>query len=152
MKIRVAIAALLVASLFGFGFSRSVAADSPCPTIDPETDKEVHQCNANYVVDAQLPAGDFLKVDSVTSDNTLPLPHNSEFTRPIFTLFVTTSYVHMEVCITDGSSSGNVFFWSGSGPVYGDTAATGQWVALPTYHLPGWDCAGTIWPGTYTIN
>jgi hypothetical protein len=36
--------------------------------------------------------------------------------------------------------SGNVFMWSGG------------WVALSTYHLPGWDCAATSFTGTYSHN
>jgi hypothetical protein len=146
MKVRVAIVALLVASLLGFGFSRSVSAASTCPWIDNETDKEVHQCASNYVVDAALPMGDYLWVLPVKGDANLPNLPRSQDAGPAITLSVVdwqhnpVSAVHMEVCLADSIASGNVFMWSGG------------WVALSTYHLPGWDCAATSLTGTYSHN
>jgi hypothetical protein len=145
MKIRIAIAALVAASLADFGFSRSVTA-ATCPSIDNETDKEVHQCASNYVVDAALPMGDYLWVLPVKGDANLPNLPRSQDAGPAITLSVVdwqhnpVSSVHMEVCLADSSATGNVFMWSGG------------WVALPTYHLPGWDCTATGLPGTYSHN
>ena len=146
MKIRIAIAALVAASLADFGFSRSVAA-ATCPSIDNETDKEVHQCASNYVVDAALPMGDYLWVLPVKGDANLPNLPRSQDAGPAITLSVVdwkhnpVSSVHMEVCLADSSASGNVFMWNSRG-----------WMALPTYHLPGWDCVATGFRGTYSHN
>ena len=145
MKFRVALSALLVASLFGFAFSWSVLA-AGCPSIDNESDKEVHQCSSSYVVDAAVPMGGFLWVTPVKSYTTLPNPPRVDFLGPAVTLSVVdssgmaVSSVHMELCLSDTSSTGNVFMWSGAGPLYSATPV-GMWVYVPTYHLSGWDCA-----------
>jgi hypothetical protein len=152
MKLRIAISALLVASLLGFGFSYAVSAASSCPAIDQETDKEVHQCTSSWVVDAAVPLGGFLWVKSVPTSWNLPNAPEVNFLGAAQTISVVNAAgvaqtsVHLEVCLADTSSSGNVYWWSGSSP------ASGSWWALPTYHLPGWDCAASSFPGTYTAN
>jgi hypothetical protein len=157
MKTRIAIAALLVASLLGFGFVRAVSAASVCPSIDLESDKEVHQCSSSYVVDAAVPMGGFLWVTPVKDYANLPNVPNTDFLGPAVTLTVVDwngvaqSSAHLEVCLADSSSTGNVFMWSGSGSIY-SSKNTGSWWALPTYHLPGWDCASSAMPGTFSIN
>ena len=156
-KIRVAIAALLVASFFGFGFSRSALAASTCPTIDSEHDKEVTQCSSSFVVDAAAPMGGFLWVTPVKDYTTLPNIPNTDFLGPAITVTVVNSSgvaqspVHLEVCLADSSSSGNVFMWTGSGSLYA-AHPTGSWMAVPTFHLAGWDCTASSLPGTFSIN
>jgi hypothetical protein len=153
MKLRIAISALLVASLLGFGFSYAVSAASSCPTIDQETDKEVHQCSSSYVVDAAVPLGGFLMVRPVPAFWHLPNAPEVNFLGDAQTVSVTDANglyqtsAHLEVCIADDTSSGNVYWWSS-----GSSTQAGSWVLLATYHLPGWDCAASSFPGTYTAN
>jgi hypothetical protein len=137
--------------MLGFGLSYAVSAASSCPSIDPETDKEVHQCSSSYVVDATVPLGSSLTVRPVPSSWNLPHAPEVDFLGNAETIAVTNANglyqtsVHLEVCIADDTSSGNVYWWSGS-------PKTGSWVLLGTYHLPGWDCAASSLPGTFTAN
>jgi hypothetical protein len=153
MKLRIAISALLVASMLGFGLSYAVSAASSCPSIDVETDKEVHQCSASYVVDAVVPLGGSLMVRPVPAFWHLPNAPEVGFLGNAQTISVTDvnglyqPAVHLEVCIADDTTSGNVYWWSA-----GSSTKPGSWVLLATYHLPGWDCAASSLPGTYTAN
>jgi hypothetical protein len=158
MKIRIAIAALLIASFLGFGFVRAVYAASVCAPIDTESDKEVHQCSGAYDVDAAAPMGGFLWVTSVKDYANLPNLPNTDFLGNAINVWVVdmngaaVSPVHLEVCIADASSSGNVYMWSGSTSSLYSVKNAGSWMALPTFHLPGWDCASSAFPGVFSAN
>jgi len=158
MKARVVISALLIASMLGFGLVSAVGAASSCAAIDLESDKEVHQCSSSFDVDAAVPMGGYLWVTSVKDYANLPSVPNTDFLGPAIKVWVVDANgapvtpLHLEICLADGSSTGNVFMWSGSLSALYSPNESGMWVALPTYHLPGWDCAASGFPGVYSIN
>jgi hypothetical protein len=157
MKIRIASAAFLIASLAGFALNGSAAALT-CSNVDGEGDREVSQCSSSYIVDAAVPAGYFLWVSPVSADTSLPNPPMSSVLGDVFSISIKDASgnllskpAQIELCLKDPSSSGNVYMWGGSAPLY-DVIQTGSWWYLPTYHQPGWDCATTTSQGVFGSN
>ena len=161
MKVRISIAAVLLASIAGLGFSLPAFAARSCLPIDGENgEREVVACTSAYSVDASVPLGGSVVVTPVNDYTTLPNPPKVDFLDLAITVSVLNSSgmsvntAQMEICFADASATGNVYLWnptSSSETLY-SAKLTGMWQYVSTFHPAGMDCVQTELAGTYTIN
>jgi hypothetical protein len=160
MKIRMAIAAVFVASVAASGFGSSALAGACTPLGNNTGGPVASGCTDEVTVEASLRGGD-VWLTPVKDFTTLPNAPEVDFLGPATTVAFTDAngnYVStalFEICISDDTQSGNVYMWvpaSGSPASLYDPNLSGSWWALPTFHLPGFDCANSWMPGTFTRN
>jgi hypothetical protein len=147
MKLRITIAALLIAGLAAFAFIGTASANS-CASIGLNgSENQMTACTSAVTVDAAVPLGGSVSIAAEPTDTLLPNAPGVNFLGDAVTVSVMNasevpqSTALLEICFNDPSASGNVYSWSGS-----------AWVRLPTFYLPGMDCANSWTVGTFTRN
>ena len=159
MKARIAIAAVLLASLVGFGFGAAVLAAPASPFTGVSGPRESITVDTNYAVDAMVPDGGSAVITSVPADNSLPNLPNYQYIGDAMTVTildkngVVVDSAPMTVCFAT-PNDGDISIWvpGSSTDTLFSVVQRGHWVYVPTTHMASWVCAQTTLPGTYSSN